>query len=70
MHIMQVGITIGPNCYNYCIEFDKQRIILSDHSLSEMTKEVRLSIKSSCWKEEKGKNLAAEEQLCSPGIAD
>jgi len=70
MYIMQVlGITIGRNCYNYCVEADEQRIILSGRSLSKMAKEARLSIKS-FTKEEEGENLTAEGQLYSPGIVE
>lgn len=53
MQIMAVlGMTIGPNCYNFCIEADNRRIKLSDRSLTEAAKTSRLALQSARKDEE------------------
>lgn len=71
--IMQVmkalDMTIGENCYNFCLEADARRIQFSERSMSEAAKKARLSLKSS-RKEEDEENINIEGQLYGAGIAD
>lgn len=39
MRLMQnLGMTIGPNCFNFCMETDKRRIKYSERSLTDTAK--------------------------------
>ncbi|KYQ49724.1 hypothetical protein ALC60_11205 [Trachymyrmex zeteki] len=70
MKIMEeLGMTIGPYCYNYCIETDKRRIKYSEHSLTNAAKEARSSLKSA-RKDQEEENINEENQLYGAGIAD
>ncbi|XP_029161124.1 uncharacterized protein LOC114932878 [Nylanderia fulva] len=65
----ELSITIGPNCYNYCLETDARRIKLSERSLTDAAKEARSSLKST-KKDQEEKNINEEGQLYGAGIAD
>ncbi|XP_025159163.1 uncharacterized protein LOC112589553, partial [Harpegnathos saltator] len=71
--IMQIiavlGMTIGLNCYNFCVEADDRRIELFDRSLTEAAKTSQLALKSD-RKDEEEKNINLEGQLYGAGIAD
>lgn len=70
LKIMEVlGITIGPNCYNFCAEADARRIYFWERSLTDAAKEARVSLQSA-RKEQKEKNINLEGQLYGAGIAD
>lgn len=70
MEIMKVlGMAIGPNCYNFCVEADELRVAQAERSMSDAVKEARSSSRSS-RKEEEEENLAVEGQLYGAGIAD
>lgn len=70
MDVMKVlGMTIGPNCYNYCLEADALRVDYAERSLSDAVREARLRAKSS-RKAEEEENLGLEGQLYGAGIAD
>ncbi|XP_029177754.1 uncharacterized protein LOC114945652 [Nylanderia fulva] len=70
MKIMgELSITIGPNCYNYCLETDARRIKLSERSMTDAAKEARSSLKST-KKDQEEKNINEEGQLYGAGIAD
>ncbi|XP_032682479.1 uncharacterized protein LOC116849445 [Odontomachus brunneus] len=70
MRVMQgLGMKIGPNCYNFCMEADERRIKLSERSLSEEAKKARMSLKSS-RKEEEEASINLEGQMYGAGIAD
>lgn len=70
MRLMQhLGITIGPNCFNFCVETDKRRIYFSERSLTNAAKKARLSIKS-LRKEEEEASIEADGQMYGAGIAD
>lgn len=70
MQVMkQLGITIGQNCYNFCLEADATRIKQSERSLTDEAKEARRSSTSS-RKDEEHENLNLEGQLYGAGIAD
>ncbi|KAL6264419.1 hypothetical protein P5V15_004528 [Pogonomyrmex californicus] len=70
MQIMAVlGMTIGPNCCNFCQEADARRIKYSKLSMSEAAKEATLTLKS-IRKEEEEKNMNLEDQLYGAGIAN
>jgi len=70
MHIMDVmGMKIGPNNYNMCLEVDAQRIKLAEQSLSEAAKEARISLKT-LRKEMQEQDVHLEGQLYGAGIAD
>lgn len=64
-----LGMTIGPNCSNFCAKADARRIKLYERSLSDAAKTARLSLKSS-KKEEEGQNINLEGQLYDAGIAN
>lgn len=62
-------ITIGPNCFNFCVETDAARIQLAERSLTDAAKEARKALTSS--RKESGDNdLLLEGQLYGAGIAD
>ncbi|KYN13186.1 hypothetical protein ALC57_14630 [Trachymyrmex cornetzi] len=70
MNVMKaLDMTVGTNCYNFCVAADKLRIHLSDRLLSEAAKEARIALKSA-RKEEEAMNINMEGQLYGPGIAD
>lgn len=72
MHItlMQVlGITIGPNCYNYCNETDARRIKFFEQSLTEAAREARQALKA-VRKTAEEENVNLEGQMYVPGIAE
>jgi len=70
MEIMKIlGMTIGPNCYNFCLEVDAQRVKYAERSLTDAAKEGRSSAKS-MRKSEQDQNLELEGQLYDAGIAD
>jgi len=70
MRLMQVlGMKIGPNCYNFCVEADEHRIKLSERSLTEGAKKARMSLKS-FRKEEEEASINIEGQMYGAGIAD
>ncbi|KYQ50093.1 hypothetical protein ALC60_10830, partial [Trachymyrmex zeteki] len=67
--IKALDMTIGTNCYNFCVEADQHRIHLSDRSLTEAAKQARIASKST-RKEEEELNINLEGQLYGAGIAD
>jgi len=70
MRIMEIlGITIGANCYNFCVESDASRIERSERSLTDEAKQARLLSKSA-RKEEEEENINLEGRLYGAGIAD
>jgi len=70
MRLMQrLGMKIGPNCYNFCVEADKRRIKFAERSLTNAAKKARLSIKSQ-RKEEEETSINLEGQMYGAGIAD
>jgi len=70
MQVMkELGITIGPNCYDFCLEVDSTRIKFSERSLSDEAKEVR-RVSTSSRKDKERENLDLEGQLYGAGIAD
>lgn len=70
MNIMQVlGMTIGPNCYNFCLEVDALRVDYAERSLSDAVKKARSSAKT-VRKAQEEENLELEGQLYGAGIAD
>lgn len=70
MHIMQVlGITIGPNCYNYCMEADAHRIKFSERTPTEAAREARQALKEA-RKVAEEKNANVEGQMYALGIAE
>ena len=50
-----MGMKIGPNHYNLCLEMDTQHIKFSENSPSEAAKEARISLKA--LKNENKRNL-------------
>lgn len=64
-----LGLTIGSNCYEFCIEADAARICNAELSLSDVVKEAR-SVTKSLRKEEEEENSNLEGQLYGAGIAD
>lgn len=70
MEIMQtLGIKIGRNCYNFCIEADERRVLLAETKLTDAAKLARQASKST-RKEEDQENTNLEGQLYGAGIAD
>ena len=70
MRLMQnLGMTIGPNCYNFCVETDKRRIDFSERSLSDAAKKARTSLKAS-RKEEEEANINLDGQMYGAGVAE
>ncbi|XP_014483091.1 PREDICTED: uncharacterized protein LOC106748756 [Dinoponera quadriceps] len=65
MRVMQnIGIKIGPNCYNYCQETDQNRIKLSDRSLSDAARRSRIEEEAS-RKEEDEFHVSMEDSTNS-----
>lgn len=70
MRLLQnLGMKIGPNCYNFCVEADERRIKFSERSLINAAKKARLSIKSFRKKEEEA-SIEVDGQMYGAGIAD
>lgn len=70
MQVMKLlGLTIGPNCYNYCLETDARRVKFSERSLSDAAKEARGSLRS-VRKDAEQENLNVEGEMYGAGIAD
>lgn len=70
MEIMQVlNLTIGDNCYSYCIETDARRVKAAERSMSSSAKDARKLSKRS-KKEENEANIDVEGQLYGAGIAE
>ncbi|XP_077271107.1 uncharacterized protein LOC143902250 [Temnothorax americanus] len=67
--IRQLDMTVGSNCYNFCVEADELRIDFSNRSLTEAAKTARMSSKLA-RKEEEELNVNLEGQLYGAGIAD
>ncbi|XP_018366586.1 PREDICTED: uncharacterized protein LOC108763445 [Trachymyrmex cornetzi] len=67
--IKALDMTIGRNCYNFCVETDQHRVYLLDRSLTEAAKQARIASKST-RKEEEELNINLEGQLYGAGIAD
>ncbi|XP_011685181.1 PREDICTED: uncharacterized protein LOC105448356 [Wasmannia auropunctata] len=64
-----LGLTVGRNLYDFCLESDENRIKAAKHSLSDIAKEARRSI-TSTRKELEEQNTAVEGQLYGAGIAE
>lgn len=70
MRLMQdLGMKIGSNCFNFCMETDERRKKLSERSLTDAAKKARLSLKST-RKEEEQANNDLDGQMYGAGIAD
>ncbi|XP_032688218.1 uncharacterized protein LOC116852215 [Odontomachus brunneus] len=70
MKIMkELSMTIGSNCYNFCLETDAWRIKYSERSLTDAAKEARSSLKSA-KKDQKEENINEKGQFYGAGIAD
>ncbi|KYN06232.1 hypothetical protein ALC62_02824, partial [Cyphomyrmex costatus] len=70
MRLMQnLSITIGPNCFNFCVETDERRIKFSERSLTDAAKVARSSLKTS-RKEAEQANIDIHGQMYGAGIAD
>ncbi|KYN50510.1 hypothetical protein ALC57_00149 [Trachymyrmex cornetzi] len=70
LKIMEVmGMSIGPQSYNFCLEADAARIQRAEQSLTDAAKKARSAIKSS-RKENEDMYESLEGQLYGPGIAD
>nr|XP_012217174.1 PREDICTED: uncharacterized protein LOC105669009 isoform X2 [Linepithema humile] len=70
MQIMKLlGLTIGHNYYNYCLETDACRIKFSEFSLSDAAKEARTSLKSA-RKDAEHEDFDMEGEIYGAGIAD
>ncbi|KYN15053.1 hypothetical protein ALC57_12742 [Trachymyrmex cornetzi] len=54
-----LGLTVGRNLYDFCLESDENRIKAAEHSLSDIAKEARRSI-TSTRKELEKQNTAVE----------
>ncbi|KYN18098.1 hypothetical protein ALC57_09606, partial [Trachymyrmex cornetzi] len=66
MEIMQMlQITVGHNCYNFCVEADAHRVKAAERSLTDVAKDARSSRKA-----EEEENINVEGQLYGPGIAE
>jgi len=64
-----LGLTVGPNMHEFCLETDANRIQTAEHNMSDIAKEARRSI-TSAKKDEEEQNKALERQLYGAGIAD
>lgn len=70
MKVMEVlGLKIGENCYNYCLENDDVRIQKAESSLHEKAKEARKAAKATSKKVE-ASYLEEEGEQYGAGIAD
>ncbi|KOC59391.1 hypothetical protein WH47_11902 [Habropoda laboriosa] len=67
---MQVlELTVGHQCYNFCVEADARRVRFAERALTGAAKDAHRTSKSS-RKEEQEENIAIEGQLYGAGIAD
>jgi len=64
-----LNMTIGPNCYNFCLQVDALRVDHAERSLSNAARNARSSAKSS-RKAEEEENIVLEGQLYGADIAD
>ncbi|EFN67718.1 hypothetical protein EAG_07647 [Camponotus floridanus] len=64
-----IGMKIGPNCYNFCMESDAIRIAKAERSMSDQAKDARRA-NLAARREENEADLNVEEQLYGAGIAD
>jgi len=64
-----LGLTVGPNMYEFCVGSDANRVKVAEHRMSDIAKEARRSLTSDKKKEEE-ENKAREGQLYGAGIAD
>lgn len=64
-----LGLTVGPNMYEFCVGSDVNRVKVADHRMSDIAKEARSSLTSDKKKEEE-ENKDQEGQLYGAGIAD
>jgi len=64
-----LGLTIGPNMQEFCLETDANRIQTAEHNMSDFAKKARRSI-TSVKKNEEEQNKALEGQLYGAGIAE
>lgn len=70
MQIMQVmQLQIGPDCYNFCVKADTQRVQRAEGRLTEAAKEARRS-STAARKHMDELDVNAEGQLYGAGIAD
>lgn len=70
MEIMKaMGMSIGENCYNFCLQADARRIQFSERSQNKTAQMARLNLRSS-RKEEDEEYINIEGQLYGAGIAD
>jgi len=64
LKIMKVlGVTIDPNCYNFCVESDELRIAQIERSLTDAAKEHKIQQK----REIRRKSCLLEGQLYGAG---
>ncbi|XP_011252143.1 uncharacterized protein LOC105248831 [Camponotus floridanus] len=64
-----LGLTTGPNFYDFCLETDAERIKAAERSISNVAKEARRGILAS-RKDEEEQSTALEGQLYGAGIAE
>ena len=64
-----LGLSVGRNLYDFCLESDENRIKAAEHSLSDAAKNARRSI-TSMRKELEETNTTTEGQLYGAGIAE
>lgn len=64
-----LGLTVGRNLFDFCMESDANRIKAAERSISDIEKQARRSITSS-RKELEDQNTALEGQLYGAGIAE
>ncbi|XP_026827639.1 uncharacterized protein LOC113562403 [Ooceraea biroi] len=70
MEVMQVmQLTVGHNCYNFCVKTDARRVKAAERSLTDAAKDARRASRSSKKKEEE-ENINLEGQLYGAGIAE
>ncbi|XP_066596972.1 uncharacterized protein [Prorops nasuta] len=67
--ILTMGMKIGQNSYNMCIEIDAHRMKLAERSRSRSAKEARSSLKT-IRKTAQDQNINEEGQLYGAGIAE
>lgn len=65
--IETLGVTIGPNCFNFCVETDAAQIEQAERSLTDAAKEARRA-SSSSRKDAGDLDLLLEGQLYGAGI--
>lgn len=70
LHVIEVmGMKIGTNSFNLCVEVDEKRIKKAEKSISDGAKQARLDLKS-MRKEKEELEVDLEGQLYGAGIAD